>query len=134
MTKRKLVHGKRLEKYQFFSHQEENQMTTMSLIFQHKHFHFIHSEVLTSCQKIETILTYWALVCIAKVNGAVGRIWRVANVKVMSTSKYWTIATVAVDGISFHTIYQRQLCWWQATGIDKAEQERTWCSFVQSSI
>ena len=81
-----------------------------------------------------TILTYWALVCIAKVNRAVGRIWRAANVKVISTSKYWTVATVAKDGFSFLTIYQRHLCWWQATGIDKAEQERTWCSFVQSSI
>ena len=84
--------------------------------------------------KIVTILTYWALVCIAKVNRAVGRIWRAANVKVISTSKYWTVATVAKDGFSFLTIYQRHLCWWQATGIDKAEQERTWCSFVQSSI
>ena len=80
------------------------------------------------------MLTCWTLVCNAKVNGAVGGIWRIWNAKIMSTSKYWTTAIVAVDGTSFLTIYQRHLCWWQATGIDKAEQERTWCSFVRCSI
>lgn len=99
-------------------------MPAMTLIFEHKHFHLVHIKVLISCKKRVTILTNWTLECGVNSPRAVVSIWRVADVKITTTSKYRAAATLSVDSVFFLTIYQWHLCCRrQTTFVDKAEQE-----------
>ena len=102
------------------------------LLVKTKNFHFTDSKVLISCQKCVSILTDWALVREVQVYGAAAGIWCIGNTKIIATSKCWPNATDVTDSISFPSSYQRHLGWWQTAWVDKAEQERAWCSFVIS--
>ena len=99
--------------------------STRFLLVKTKHFHFIDTKVLISSQKSLSILTGWALVRVVQAYTAVVGIWCTGNIKIMATSKGWTIATVAIDSISFlcspHDHWH--LCCWQTAWVDEAEQE-----------
>ena len=106
-------------------------MYSISFLFlKCKNFHFSDGKVLTSCEKCGVILTGWTLVCVIQVNIAVAGIWCIGNTKISTTSKCWSIATIAIDSIAFLPSHQRQLCWWQTTWVDKTEQEWAWCFSV----
>ena len=102
------------------------------LFFKYKNFHFSDGKVLSPCKKVGIILTGWTLVCVVQAYIAVAGVWCIGNTKIRTTSKYWPVATVAQDSIAFLPSYQRQLCWWQTTLVDKAEQEWVWCFSVNS--
>ena len=53
--------------------------------------------------------------------GALVAIWFIWNIKIIAISKYWPVAYVAIDSISFLSSNQRLLCWWQTAWVDKAE-------------
>ena len=109
------------------------QWPCMSFLFlKYKNFHFSDGKVLISCEKCRIILTGWTLVRVIQACRAVAGIWCIGNTKIRTTSKYWPIATVAIDSIAFSPSNQRHLCWWQTAWVDKAEQEWAWCSFVIS--
>ena len=93
------------------------------LLVKAKHFHFINTKTLISCQKCVSILTGWALVRVVQAYLTVGGIWFIGNKKIMATSKGWPITTVAIDSIFFLSSYQKHLCWWQTAWVDEAEQE-----------
>ena len=102
------------------------------LLFKTKNFHFLDGKCLSSCKKCSSILTYRAFISVVQVYRAAVGIWRTGKAKISSTSKYWAITTMTVDGISFSPIFQSHLRWWQATMVDKTEEEGGWSLSVYS--